>query len=402
MFGSKPIATPTPADPTSGGGSKTKENLVEIRNEIKDMFGEFSKAGMSEPKGAAAFFQNLNQQISGVKENWATAIEDLGTKWAESSAKGKEAIKKALNEVGIAFKVTEEGKLDATTSRVEMEKRLEQQKQESILEYVRSGQLIEDELRRAANERDLTEYTQLLSGKNAAFLAHLEGERQFQDQFRKFQMEANRSELSYMAEASNTLYTSLSQNLTDIIMGTRKAGDAFKSMGAQMISMVLKWVIQRKLAATMGAAMEKATAAASASTAMMVTAAWSKAAAMVSLATMGANAGPAMAGMSATMAGASAMSLVPLAKGGIVTGPTAALIGEGRDDEMVLPLNNSILSKIGGGGDTTINVYNNTGTPVQARSERHVDGTEMVVSLILDGLDRNVGGLREILESRRR
>ncbi len=40
-----------------------------------------------------------------------------------------------------------------------------------------------------------------------------------------------------------------------------------------------------------------------------------------------------------------------LAKGGVVTGPTAALIGEGRYDEAVLPLKPSLLERLFGGGD---------------------------------------------------
>jgi phage-related minor tail protein len=53
-----------------------------------------------------------------------------------------------------------------------------------------------------------------------------------------------------------------------------------------------------------------------------------------------------------------------LASGGIVSSPTLAMIGEGRDSEAVLPLNNStfdalasaIAQRLGGGG-TTVNVY---------------------------------------------
>lgn len=44
-------------------------------------------------------------------------------------------------------------------------------------------------------------------------------------------------------------------------------------------------------------------------------------------------------------------SLPGMAKGGVVTGPTAALIGEGRYDEAVLPLKPSLLDKLFGGGD---------------------------------------------------
>lgn len=56
-----------------------------------------------------------------------------------------------------------------------------------------------------------------------------------------------------------------------------------------------------------------------------------------------------------------------MATGGVVTGPTAALIGEGRYDEAVLPLKPSLLDKLFGGGDdnrqntvvATQNIYGN-------------------------------------------
>lgn len=45
------------------------------------------------------------------------------------------------------------------------------------------------------------------------------------------------------------------------------------------------------------------------------------------------------------------LKLPGMATGGVVTGPTAALIGEGRYDEAVLPLKPSLLDKLFGGGD---------------------------------------------------
>ena len=59
--------------------------------------------------------------------------------------------------------------------------------------------------------------------------------------------------------------------------------------------------------------------------------------------------------------------LFGMASGGVVTGPTAALIGEGRYDEAVLPLKPSLLERLFGGGDdnrqntvvATQNIYGN-------------------------------------------
>lgn len=65
--------------------------------------------------------------------------------------------------------------------------------------------------------------------------------------------------------------------------------------------------------------------------------------------------------------GSGKSNMVGLAKGGVVTGPTAALIGEGRYSEAVLPLKPSLLDKLFGGGDdnrqntvvATQNIYGN-------------------------------------------
>lgn len=53
-----------------------------------------------------------------------------------------------------------------------------------------------------------------------------------------------------------------------------------------------------------------------------------------------------------------------LAEGGIVTAPTLAMVGEGRDDEAVVPLNRRTLGDLASGiaeylsgGGTTINMY---------------------------------------------
>jgi hypothetical protein len=50
-----------------------------------------------------------------------------------------------------------------------------------------------------------------------------------------------------------------------------------------------------------------------------------------------------------------------LANGGIVTGPTLAMIGEGRGPEAVIPLDR--MSEFGMGGGTTVNINVNGGDP---------------------------------------
>ena len=69
------------------------------------------------------------------------------------------------------------------------------------------------------------------------------------------------------------------------------------------------------------------------------------------------------AGMNAIQAGSQALfGGIKLAAGGIATGPTVAMVGEGKYPEAVLPLNEETFADLGegiansGGGQVTINV----------------------------------------------
>jgi hypothetical protein len=51
-----------------------------------------------------------------------------------------------------------------------------------------------------------------------------------------------------------------------------------------------------------------------------------------------------------------------------------------------------------GGGNVTVNIRNEGGQPVQAKSSRaSFDAQGWVIDVVIDGLNRNVGGLRTAL-----
>jgi tape measure domain-containing protein len=253
----------------------------------------------------------------------------------------------------------------------------------------------ESEIWRLSREANLAGYLEYWDTQKAKLQAHFQGTQEFINTHMNLTLEANRSQLSYMAEAYQTVYTGLSNALTDIVTGARGAGEAIRDLGKQLITMVVRWVIQRKLAQTLGASMEKAATAASMASGAAVASAWAPAAAMVSAATMGANIPAAMAGLTGLRAFASALALPALAEGGIVTKPTLALIGE-AGPEAVVPL-----GKNAPGGNVQINVINKSGVPVNANAKTRFDGTRTVVDLFIDGYERNVSGIRDLVGGRK-
>lgn len=79
-------------------------------------------------------------------------------------------------------------------------------------------------------------------------------------------------------------------------------------------------------------------------------------------------------------------NMVGLAKGGVVTGPTAALIGEGRYSEAVLPLKPSLLDKLfGSEGQQTVVATQNIYGDINTRDDEE-DAMGMFNDMVLAGL----------------
>ena len=270
------------------------------------------------------------------------------------------------------------------------------------IQAIQNGLALEAQLQADMQAADLDAYVAHLDQKQAAYRAHLEGNRNLMNVYDQLQRDAHRTNADFMAESYRTVYYGLTDALTGIVTGAKNAGEAFRELGMQIIQMVVKWQIQQKLASVMSASIRTATTAASVAQAAIITAAWAPDAAMVNAATFGAAAtsGAAATAGAVSMMGAAAraFSPVPFADGGIVTKPTLAMIGEGGESEAVIPL--SRLGEIGGGANVQVNVINQTGVPVNARTSQRTDGGKVVVDLFLEGYSRNVSGIQDIIGRR--
>jgi hypothetical protein len=175
-----------------------------------------------------------------------------------------------------------------------------------------------------------------------------------------------------MVQVGQTMQSSLSGAITNVVTGTMKAKDAFKEFGKAMIEAVVNFVAQKIVAATIEKTLLAGTVTASKAAGAAIAAAWAPAAAMVSLATLGANAAPAAAAITSVNAlstglaavnsivntglSAGASGVAGRAFGGddIVTKPTMFMAGEGNRPERVT------VSPVGGKdyhGSGAINIY---------------------------------------------
>lgn len=266
------------------------------------------------------------------------------------------------------------------------------------LQAIQDGRALEAQLNADRQAADLESYMQHLNAKTAAERAYLEGRRNLIEVYDQMQRDAHRTNADYMAEGYRTVYYGLTDALSGIITGTKNAGEAFKELGMQMIQMVVRWQIQRRLAAVMSKTLEATQLASSTAMAAATAAAWAPAAAMVAAATFGASTASAAAGLASLSAMSRALAIPGLADGGLVTKPTLAMIGEGGESEAVIPL--SKLAGMTGGANVQLTVINQTGIPVQATSRQHTDGAKIVVDLLLEGMSRNIGGIQDVIGRR--
>lgn len=394
-----PISTPAPIPGSGKKGSDLAREAKSISDSIKSEWMQATKdeetilndwydKQLEQLNKSKAASKTYHDDLIRLKETYLSKVRDLSEKEYD----------KQMEDLSLAKqKQADEEKqaLDNAARNEDIQNQLAEELNARI-EAVKSGQKIEQQLWKDYRTCDMQAYLQHVNQQNIAFVQSLRGRQEAISLHQKLLEDSHRSSLSYMVEGYQTLYTGLTDALVGVITGSKSAAQAMKELGMQLITMVVKWMVQRQLAATMSKGLEKAMTASSVASAALTAKAWAPAAAMVAAATFGASTATAAAGLTALSGLSRALAIPGLAKGGIVTSPTLAMIGEGKGPEAVIPLDR--LGNMGGETRVTVNVHNNTGTPTQARQQTTRNGQEVVVDLFLDAFARDVNGLRTVLK----
>ena len=94
------------------------------------------------------------------------------------------------------------------------------------------------------------------------------------------------------------------------------------------------------------------------------------------------------------------------ASGGVITAPVMSLMGEGKDNEAVLPLNQNTFANLGrniantiGGGPVMVNVNNYTNSKVTVTEETsNGDIKTQIVNIVIEEIASNRNGSQDILK----
>ncbi|MCK2179399.1 tape measure protein [Hafnia paralvei] len=131
-----------------------------------------------------------------------------------------------------------------------------------------------------------------------------------------------------------------SNAITGLLTGTMSVSDAMRSLGSTILNSVINSLVQVGVEALknfiVGQTMGTAATAASVGQASVVASAWAPAAAMTSLATLGANSVPAAAAITSTVGLSSGLALAGMRKnGGPVSAGSMYRVGEGGEPELL-------------------------------------------------------------------
>ncbi|MBH3155845.1 tape measure protein [Serratia ureilytica] len=195
-----------------------------------------------------------------------------------------------------------------------------------------------------------------------------------------------------------------SNAITGLLTGTMSAQEAMRSLGNTILNSVINSIVQVGVEALknyiLGQTLGAASVASSVGMAATTASAWAPAAAMASLATLGANAAPAAAGITSTVGLAGGLALAGARKnGGPVSAGSMYRIGEGGVPEVLQSSNgrNYLLPGDNGGkvisnkdmqGGGGIVVYNNiqnySSAMVDSQTTQNPDGSLTIETIIAD------------------
>lgn len=314
--------------------------------------------------GSALELSDMANEARRSYEEIASFFDSLGQDYATGTRNQKAGILAALEEVGMAYRLTEEDVLDLSAEKAAALTRAKQAEWDKQTEYFRQCKDLEADIQAAHDQSSLAMLQSALSEENAVRLNNLEAQKTMLDAWQEAQLAAHATTAQLMSDMYATAFDSMSGSISDLLMGTKSLSEAWKSFGQSVLQVVADYFAKKVagmlMVAVAGKSVLATQTAASAAAGAATASAWVPAAAAVSLATMGGNSVPAMAGILATHALSSSLSIPGLAEGGLVTGPTLAQIGEGRYSEVVAPLNDKVFNKLAAG----ITSHGGGGAPV--------------------------------------
>ncbi len=374
---------------------------------------EAQRKGEQQDKRSASAAESVSQKLEQLRQKAMLAADSSQELSREQSIlSAQQSLGKGATQAQIALAGKYAAQAYDVAAAIKAQQKAEKDKQDTESAYAQVRQAaspvvaVDDQFQKQI--ASLNAYATLYPQK----IAEVEATRaQIEEQYRQKRQEAMWQELSQQSLGYNMLTSAVdafsgnaSNAITGLLTGTMSAQEAMRSLGNTILNSVINSIVQVGVEALknyiLGQTLGAASVATSVGLAATTASAWAPAAAMASLASFGANAGPAAAGISSTVGLANGLALAGARyNGGPVSAGGLYQVGEKGKPEiyqastgkqyMIPGDNGKVISnkdmQSGGGISVQVNVINqSTGATVQSADGYMQDGSAVVDLLITD------------------
>lgn len=373
------------------------QKLLEIEQSVRDYVKDFNFNLVSKDStGSASPMEQL-------KKDYTDAIDEITDKYAKMNDDFVKMDKMqqqhyidTLKEKGVIFKDNDDG----TISFEEMKNAelLAKQKEynDKALQYHRELQEEKWAIDEAMRTQNFEALQQALDDEYVATQQSYDLKKELLTEYQDAVMNSHFNSQQLIWDATSAGIDKLQEGISGLLQGTMTITQAFQNMGKAILKTIAdslaQWIAAQVKQAVLGKMLQSQQTAASVAAAQAQLPAWSQLAQQVSMATFGASAAAGLAAWSSSTAAGIAQStalsnvgnlggslkggnfgamfsnksMPKLAEGGLTYGATLAQIGEGKYEEAVLPLSDTVFDRLGDGinranggagtGGATINI----------------------------------------------
>lgn len=374
------------------------QKLLEIEQSVRDYVKDFNFN--IAPKDSTGSVSPMTQ----LKHDYMDAIDEITDKYAEMQdkfvkldPKGQQAYIAELKARGVAFEQTTDGMISFETMKNEEILAKQQEFNAKSAQLQRELQEEKWNIDEAMRTQNFEALQQALNDEYVATQQSYDLKKELLTEYQDAVMNSHFNSQQLIWDAASAGIDKLQEGISGLLQGTMTITQAFQNMGKAILKTIAdslaQWVAAQVKQAVLGKMLQSQQTAASVAAAQAQLPAWTQLAQQVSMATFGASSIAGMAAWSSNTAAGiaqatalssvgnlsgslkgggnfssmfSAKSMPKLAEGGLTYGATLAQIGEGKYEEAVLPLSDTVFDRLGDGinranggagtGGTTINI----------------------------------------------
>lgn len=349
--------------------------MREIENNIRDMRKDLELSlAVKDSTGQASpmvqFTKEYTDAIDAISDKW----DKYGDDFVQMDKMQQQHFIDTLKERGILFEMTEDGRIDFEKQKTEELLAVHREYSDKYLELQRTMAEEKWNIDEAIRTQNFEALQSALDAEYVATQQSYDLRKELLSEYQQAVMDSHLNTQQLLWDTASAGIDKLQEGISGLLQGTMTITQAFQNMGKAILKTiadsVAQWIAAQIKQAVLGRMLQSQQTAASVAAAQAQLPAWSSLAQQVSMATFGASAAAGLAAWSsstaagvaqATALGAvgnfggsfgaafSAKSMPALAEGGLAYGTTIAQIGEGKYQEAVLPLSDTVFDRLGEG-----------------------------------------------------